>query len=88
MAMPQTPLKRLESSNVLFAALGITAGVLVGIAETTGAKLGVAAGVAALIAILAVRRPVNVAVLAIIGMYFVQRVGGASLAAGSRGGVS
>jgi hypothetical protein len=88
MAMPQTPLKRLESSNVLFAALGITAGVLVGIAETTGAKLGVAAGVAALIAILAVRRPVNVAVLAIIGMYFVQRVGGASLAAGSGGGVS
>ena len=76
------------ASNVVFAIVGIGAGLALGIAEAYGAKVAVAVSVVALIGVLVVRRPVNLAVLALVGVYFVQRVGGSSLAAGSSGGVS
>lgn len=77
-----------RAPEFLLVAFVIVAGTAAGYAGVRSAKVG-ALAVAALVAILAVsRRPVSLAIIALVGVYGVQRLGSASAAPGTAGGIS
>jgi hypothetical protein len=71
-----------------FVALALGAGGVAGGLTAHSTKLGVLAVLAAVLVLLVIWRPVALAVVAVVGAYAVQRVGGTSVNPGSSGGIS
>lgn len=78
----------LGSFALPLALIGLLGGVVIGIAGAHRPRVAVAAGLACMLVAIAVRRPVYLAIVALIGVYAGQRLGGASSAPGVGGGVS
>jgi hypothetical protein len=72
----------------LFAVLGLGGGAVLGAVTASNAKYGVAAAAAVFLLTLMVRRPANVAIIALVGTCISQRIGGASDAPGTSGGLA
>ena len=75
-------------ADLSFGVAALIIGCVGGIASAHSAKLGVAAFAGLLTIILVARKPVYLAILALVGVFFVQRLGGTSINAGSNGGLS
>jgi hypothetical protein len=75
-------------STVVLATIGIVGGLALGAVTARNTAEGVAAIVATLLLVAAILRPANVAVIAVVASFAVQRLGSASTAPGSGGGIS
>ncbi|MDQ1681080.1 MAG: hypothetical protein QOI42_1939 [Frankiaceae bacterium] len=68
--------------------LGVAGGCVVGALTARSAALGIVCALALLLLAVVVRRPVTLAVIALVGAYIGQRLGGSSATPGLGGGVS
>jgi polysaccharide biosynthesis protein PslJ len=78
----------LRSPDALLISLGLIGGAALGALCAYRLQYGLAALAAAVLAVATIRRPANLAVLAVLGVFAVQRLGNTRLGATSQGGVS
>lgn len=81
-------LAAVRSPSALLVLAGLLGGGMLGALAAYNVSYGLAGVGLALIAVVTIRRPVNLAVLAVCGVFAVQRLGAASTAPGSSGGIS
>ncbi|MDT4937953.1 MAG: hypothetical protein QOG80_1624, partial [Pseudonocardiales bacterium] len=77
-----------DASVLPFAVLALGAGAVAGAASAHSARLGVLIVLAVVLVVLAAWRPVALGIVAVVGTYAVQRLGGTSVNPGSSGGIS
>jgi hypothetical protein len=78
----------LPVSSVAYGMAAVGAGALIGVIGAQSTATGFAAAVVLMSGMLVIGRPTGLAILAFVGVYFVQRLGGTSVTPGATSGVS
>jgi hypothetical protein len=77
-----------QFGTLVYAVAALGAGALIGVIGAQSTATGFAAAIVLLAGMLVIGRPTGLAILAFVGVYFVQRLGGTSVSPGAQTGVS